>query len=99
MQSRQTSRVSRLSIAFSIFFVLLATMLPVSHLHPLLDKSAPDHCAICVSLHVAAPIGVHAPRLQARLMAVGRVVVASVRTQSSFTPRFAESRAPPLPAC
>lgn len=99
MQSSRTSRVSRIAIAASIILVLMAMLLPVCHLHPLLDKSAPDHCAICVSLHAALPIGVHPPSMSARLLALGRVVVAGIQTESSFTPRFAESRAPPLPAC
>ena len=99
MRSGPTSRVSRVSIAVSIVLVLAAMMLPVCHLHPLLDKSAPDHCAICVSLHAALPIGVHPPLFDRHLMAVGQVVIASIQTESSFTPRFAESRAPPLPAC
>ena len=99
MRSSRTSRVSRISIAASIVLVLAAMMLPVCHLHPLLDKSAPEHCAICVSLHAALPIGVHPPSFETRMLAIGRVVIASVQTESSFTPRFAESRAPPLPAC
>ncbi len=83
----------------SIVLVLVAMMLPVCHLHPLLDASAPDHCTICISLHAALPMSVHVPPVEARLLAVGRVDIASVQTQSSFTPCFAESRAPPLPAC
>ena len=99
MSTRLPSRVRRVSIVASIVIVLMAMMLPVCHLHPLLDTSAPDHCTICVSLHAALPIGVHAPPAEAQLLAVGRVVVAGVQPQASFTPRFAESRAPPLPAC
>ena len=99
MQSSSPARVSKLSIAASIFFVLLAMLLPACHLHPLLDKSAPDHCTICVSLHSALPMGVHLPPAEARLLTVGRVVIAGVQTQSSFAPRFAASRAPPAPAC
>ena len=98
MQSSPTSRVSRIRIAASIALVLAAMLVPACHLHPLLDKSAPDHCAICISLHVAAPLGVHAPPLQASLLAVGRVAVVHVQSPSRLTPRFAESRAPP-PAC
>jgi hypothetical protein len=93
------SRVSRVSVIASIVLVMMAMMLPVCHLHPLLDTSAPDHCTICISLHAALPMGVHVPPAEARLLAVGRVVVAAVQPQASFTPRFAESRAPPLPAC
>jgi hypothetical protein len=98
MQSTSTSRISRVSIAASIVLVLMAMMLPVCHLHPLLDKSAPDHCAICVSLHAALPMGAHLPLFNARLLSVGRVVLATIRNESSYTPLFAESRAPPLPA-
>ncbi len=99
MSDRLPSRISHISVVASIVLVLMAMMLPVCHLHPLLDTSAPDHCTICVSLHAALPMGVHAPPAEARLLAVGRVVVAGVQKQASFTPRFAESRAPPLPAC
>ena len=49
------------SIVLSILLVLTAMLLPVCHLHPLLDKGAPDHCTICVSLHAAAPMAAHAP--------------------------------------
>ncbi len=98
MQSSLPTRVSKVSVFTSIFLVLLAMMLPVCHLHPILDKAAPDHCTICVSLHSALPMGVHAPAVEARLLAVGRVSIAGVQTQSSFTPRFAASRAPPLRA-
>jgi hypothetical protein len=99
MQSSSPARASKVSIFASIFFVLLAMMLPACHQHPLLDNSAPDHCTICVSLHSALPMGVHAPTVAAPLLSVERVVIAGVQTQSSITPRFAASRAPPVPAC
>ena len=99
MQTRPPSRAIRFRIVASIVLVLAAMLVPACHLHPLLDKTAPDHCAICVSMHVAVPVGVHAPPIQASLMTVGHVVVVPVERESSFTPRFAESRAPPLPAC
>lgn len=99
MRFSHASRVSRLSVAVSIFLVLTAMMLPVCHLHPLLDKSAPDHCTICISLHAALPIGVHPPSVEARMLAIGRVFVASIQAPVSLDPRFAESRAPPSSAC
>ncbi|HTU49286.1 MAG TPA: hypothetical protein VMF56_01760 [Acidobacteriaceae bacterium] len=43
MQTRSQTGVSKTTIATSIFLVLLAMMLPVCHLHPLLDKTAPEH--------------------------------------------------------
>ncbi|MEO6830067.1 MAG: hypothetical protein ABI164_09680, partial [Acidobacteriaceae bacterium] len=97
MRSTSTSRVSKISVVASIVLVLAAMLLPVCHLHPVLDKSAPDHCAICISLHAALPMGAHLPPVEARLLTVGRVVIPAVSIQLSIPPQFAESRAPPLP--
>lgn len=91
------ARVSRISIAAAIVLVLLAMMLPVCHLHPLLDKGAPVHCTICVALHAALPVGVHLPQA-VRLQQAGSVVIAAVQTQPQFLSRFAASRAPPSSA-
>jgi hypothetical protein len=99
MRSSSSTRVSKVSIATSIVLLLIAMLLPICHVHPLLDKAAPDHCTICVALHAALPVGVHAPPMAAPLLSAERVVIAGVQTQSSFTPSFAASRAPPLPAC
>lgn len=98
MQSNSLTRVSKVSIATSILLLFLAMMLPVCHLHPLLDKTAPDHCAICVSLHATPPLGVHVPPV-VHLFQTGKVLVSFVTTLPSLVPRFASSRAPPLPAC
>lgn len=99
MQMDSPTRASKVSIATSIVLLLIAMMLPVCHLHPLLDKAAPDHCTICISLHVAAPVGVHLPPIVAPLLPAGRVVIAAVQAQAEWTPRFASSRAPPSSAC
>jgi hypothetical protein len=99
MDSNQTFRVSKFAVGTSIVLLLIAMLLPVCHMHPLLGTTAPDHCTICVSLHAALPVGVHAPRIAAPLLSAERIIVSIVQTQSSFTPRFAASRAPPLPAC
>lgn len=98
MQSNSLTRVSKATIATSIFLVLLAMMLPICHLHPLLDKTAPDHCSICVTLHATPPLGVHLPPV-VRLYATGQVLISSLLANSSIVTRFAASRAPPLPAC
>lgn len=98
MQRKSPTRASKTAIATSIVLLLVAMMLPVCHLHPLLDKGAPDHCTICVSLHAALPMGVHLPPA-VQLFRAGRVVLACVQSQSDRTPRFAASRAPPAPAC
>ncbi len=99
MRSSPPTRISKVSIATGIVLLLMAMLLPVCHMHPLLDKAAPDHCTICVSLHAALPVGVHAPTMAAPLLSAERVIVAVVQTRSSFAPRLAASRAPPLPAC
>ncbi|MGC1870984.1 MAG: hypothetical protein WA700_08505 [Acidobacteriaceae bacterium] len=98
MHTRSQTRVSKTTIATSIFLLLLAMMLPVCHIHPLLDKTAPEHCTICVTLHAAPPLGVHVPPV-VRLYQTGQVVVPDFPVQSSVESRFAASRAPPLPAC
>ncbi len=98
MRSNSLTRVGKVSIATSVLLLLLAMMLPVCHLHPLLDKAAPDHCAICVSLHAIPPLGVHVPPV-VHLFQAGKVLVAFVAAPSSLVPRFASSRAPPPPAC
>ena len=98
MQRKSSVRSSKVAIAASIVLVLIAMMLPVCHLHPLLDKGAPDHCTICVSLHAALPVGVHVQQAVS-LSPVGRVVLATAQGQSGLAPRFAASRAPPLTAC
>ena len=97
MQTNRLTRVSKAAIATSIFLLLVAMMLPVCHIHPLLDKAAPDHCAICVTLHAAPPLGVHLPPV-VQLYATGQVLIPSLLAQSSVVTRFAASRAPPLPA-
>lgn len=98
MHTRSQSRVSKTTIATSILLLLLAMMLPVCHMHPLLDKTAPEHCAICVTLHAAPPLGVHLPPV-VRLYQTGQVLIPDFAIQSSVETRFASSRAPPLPAC
>jgi hypothetical protein len=99
MQSASPVRVSKVAVVTSIVLVLLAMMLPVCHIHPLLDKAAPDHCTICISLHAAAPMGAHSPSIMAVPLPVDRVVVVAVQSQTDPRPRLAASRAPPLPAC
>jgi hypothetical protein len=98
MQTRPQTRVSKTTVATSLFLLLLAMMLPVCHMHPLLDKSAPEHCTICVTLHAAPPLGVHLPPV-VRLYQSGQVLIPDFPVQSNVGPRFAASRAPPLPAC
>ncbi|MGO8718374.1 MAG: hypothetical protein ACLQMO_04045 [Acidobacteriaceae bacterium] len=98
MQSSSPTRVSKASIATSIFLVLLAMMLPACHMHPLLDRTAPNHCAICVSLHATPPLGVHLPPV-IRLYQTGQVLIPNFPAQSIVVTRFAASRAPPCPAC
>jgi hypothetical protein len=98
MQAKPQTRVSKTTIVTSILLLLLAMMLPVCHMHPLLDKSAPEHCAICVTLHAAPPLGVHLPPA-VRLYQTAQVLIPEFPVQSRVGPRFAASRAPPLPAC
>jgi hypothetical protein len=98
MHTRLQTRVSKATVATSILLLLLAMMLPVCHMHPLLDKAAPEHCTICVTLHATPPMGVHFPPA-VRLYQTGEVVVPDFPVQSSVESRFASSRAPPLPAC
>jgi hypothetical protein len=98
MQTKSLTRVGKTTIAASVLLLLLAMMLPVCHMHPLLDKSAPDHCTICVTLHAAPPLGVHLPAV-VRLYQTGQVLITDYEVESSIGPRFAASRAPPLPAC
>ena len=98
MQIRPPTRVSKITVVTSLFLLLLAMMLPVCHMHPLLEKSAPEHCTICVTLHAAPPLGVHLPPV-VRLYRAGQVLIPDVFVQSSVGPRFAASRAPPLAAC
>jgi len=98
MQTKSQTGVSKTTIATSILLLLLAMMLPVCHMHPLLDKSAPEHCAICVTLHAAPPLGVHLPPV-VPLYQTGQVLIPEFPVQFSVGPRFAASRAPPLPAC
>lgn len=98
IQTDSASPVSRVSIVSSIVLLLLAMMLPVCHMHSPLDKSAPDHCTICMTLHATPPLGVHmSPAIL--LFQTGKVVVASVSTQSTLLPHSASCRAPPIPAC
>jgi hypothetical protein len=98
MRFQSQGRAHKVAVAASIFMLLIAMLLPVCHLHPLLDKGAPDHCAICVSLHAAAPLGVHVPAGIALLQA-GRVFVVAVPRQSQGGSHFDASRAPPLSSC
>ncbi len=98
MHTRPQTRVSTTTVVTSVLLLLLAMMLPVCHMHPLLDKSAPEHCTICVTLHAARPLGVHLPPV-VRLYQSGRVLIPDFPVQSKVGPRFAASRAPPLPAC
>ncbi len=98
MQPKSPVRSSKVAIAASIVLVLMAMMLPVCHLHPLLDKGVPDHCTICVSLHAALPMSVHVQQAVS-LLSLGRIIIASVQRQLGLVPRFAASRAPPLTAC
>lgn len=78
--------------------LLLAMMLPVCHLHPLLEKGAPDHCTICLTLHLAAPLGVHLQR-SVSLRNAGQIVLAAVPITLGLTPQFTSTRAPPSSAC
>jgi hypothetical protein len=98
MQAKPQTRVSKTTIVTSILLLLLAMMLPVCHMHPLLDKSAPEHCTICVMLHAAPPLGMHLPPA-VRLYQTGQVLTPEFPVQSIVGPSFAASRAPPLPAC
>ncbi len=98
MQTTSQSQVGKTTIAASILLLLLAMMLPVCHMHPLLDKSAPDHCTICITLHAAPPLGAHLPPV-VRLYQTGQVLVPDFPVQSSVESRFASSRAPPIAAC
>lgn len=97
MQTKSQTRVSKTTIATSVFLLLLAMMLPVCHMHPLLDKSAPDHCTICITLHAAPPLGVHLPPV-VRLYQTGQTLIPDFPIQSNVGARFAASRAPPLAA-
>lgn len=99
MNVASTRRVSKGMIAASIVLVLLAMMLPVCHMHSPFNPNAADHCTICISLHSALPIGAHAPPVEAPSRAMGNVTFVATEIQSSFTPQFAASRAPPPPAC
>jgi hypothetical protein len=99
MHTASPVRVPKVAVAASIVLVLVAMMLPVCHIHPLLDKAAPDHCTICISLHAAAPMGVHSPSMMAVLLPADRVVVVALPSHPDPNPRFAASRAPPFPAC
>jgi hypothetical protein len=98
MQANTPIRASTASIATSVFLVLLAMMLPVCHMHPLLDKTAPEHCTICMTLHATPPLGIHLPPV-IRLYQTGQVLIPNFPAQSSVVARFTASRAPPLPAC
>ncbi len=98
MQKKSQSGVSKTTVVTSVFLLLLAMMLPVCHMHPLLDKSAPEHCAICVTLHAAPPLGVHLPPV-VRLYQTDQVLISEFPLQFSVGPRSAASRAPPPPAC
>jgi hypothetical protein len=98
MQAKPPARVSKVTIVTSILLLLLAMMLPVCHMHPLLDKSAPEHCTICITLHAVPPLGVHFPPA-VRLYQAGAVLIPDLPVESIVGPRFAASRAPPLPAC
>ncbi|MES2222534.1 MAG: hypothetical protein V4587_16405 [Acidobacteriota bacterium] len=98
MQIRTPNRATRTTVVTSVLLLLLAMMLPVCHMHPLLDKSAPEHCAICVTLHAAPPLGIHLPPV-VRLYQAGQVVIPDFPIQSIVGPKFAASRAPPFPAC
>lgn len=92
------TRASKASIVASIFLVLLAMMLPVCHMHPLLDKTAPEHCTICMTLHAAPPLGIHLPPV-VQMYQTGQVLIPNFAAPSSVVMHFAASRAPPLPAC
>ncbi len=98
MQFKPSNRATKAAIAASIVMLLVAMLLPVCHLHPLLDKGAPDHCTICVSLHAAAPLVVHVPAAVA-LMQTDRVFIAPAPVLRVHIARFAPTRAPPLSAC
>ena len=98
MQAKFRTRVGKTTIVTSIFLLLLAMMLPVCHMHPLLDKSAPEHCTICITLHAAPPLGVHLPAV-VRLYQTGQVLVPELAVEPLVGPRFATSRAPPFLAC
>jgi hypothetical protein len=82
-------------IVLSIVLVLTAMLLPVCHLHPLLDKGAPDHCTICVSLHAAAPMAAHAPSLAAPESLAEQIAPLAASVRASRPAGFSSSRAPP----
>ena len=98
MRVNASTRASKASIAASVFLVLLAMMLPVCHMHPLLDKTAPGHCTICMTLHATPPLGIHLPPV-IQLYQTGQVLIPDFPAPSSVVTRFAASRAPPLAAC
>jgi hypothetical protein len=98
MPFRLPARVGKAAIAFSIAMLLAAMLLPVCHLHPLLDKGAPDHCTICLSLHAAAPLGMHMPAAVTSTQA-GMVFLIVVPTLRGRTAHFVPTRAPPLGSC
>lgn len=78
--------------------LLIAMLLPVCHLHPLLDKGAADRCTICVSLHAATPLAVHLPPAVALLQAEAVFVVPTPAGLARVV-HFAPTRAPPLSGC
>lgn len=92
-------RARKLTVATSILLLLVAMMLPVCHIHPLLNKTVPDHCTICVSLHAAAPLGVHIAPAAILMLPAGSVVLPTIHMACSPTQQFKESRGPPLPIC
>lgn len=98
MQSHFPNRASKLAVAATILMLLIAMLLPVCHLHPLLDKGAADRCTICVSLHAATPLPVHLPPAVS-LLQTGAVFVVSAPALLARVVHFSPTRAPPLSDC
>lgn len=95
MTSPPPTRSGKTTIGFSIVLLLIAMLLPVCHIHSPLDKTAPDHCTICISLHAAAPIAAHIAPAPVLLLPFGRVAMAASPSGPESAPRFTASRAPP----
>jgi hypothetical protein len=83
-------------VVFSILLILTAMFLPVCHLHPLLDKGAPDHCTICVSLHAAAPLAVHVLHAPAPRASAEQVFAPVAHSVSSSFCCLRTTRGPPF---
>jgi hypothetical protein len=99
MLSGSTIRTRKAAVFAGIALVLVAMLLPVCHLHPLLDQAAPDHCAICVSLHAAPPLAAQVPVLALNSSTGESIAPDKAFVRFSYTPLHRASRAPPLGTC